>query len=268
MTDVPVFRTRNIRHAIAIGLLACSSLAAAEPYGYYDPARHEDSESDVEPFTGDASVSFADVSGNTNSRALAADLDATWEQDQWRQRVQLTALNEQSEGEATAERYGGAAQVDRKLAGPGYVFLRGEYESDRFSGYDYRANAATGYGRRLIDDGTVTLDAEAGPGYRYSELEEDGDAEPDPGVADGGELTARGALRAEWAINDSATLQHNLTVETGDLATITTAELRLRTRVLKPLSLQVGYRLRNVTETPADVENTDTRFTVGIAYEF
>lgn len=257
---------RGLRYGLPTApLLILATGVQAEPYGYFDPARQAGEEAVAEPFAGEAALDLADVSGNTESRALAADLALVWEQQRWRERARATAVNEQSSGEATAERYTASGQVDYKLPPAGYLFLLSEYESDRFSGYDYRANAAAGYGRRLLDTDSLTLDAEAGPGYRFSRLEPGRD---DDGAADGGEVTARGTLRLEWAITETASLRQDLVVEAGDEATITTSSTRIRSELLDPMSVQIGYQLRNVSETPEDVESTDTRFTVGIAYEF
>lgn len=44
------------------------------------------------------------------------------------------------------------------------------YENDRFAGFNYRMSETLGYGYRVISQDTLTLDLEAGPGARQTQL--------------------------------------------------------------------------------------------------
>merc|ERR1711964_25825 len=85
----------------------------------------------------------------------------------------------EADEETTAEEYQVALESDYKFDEQQYWFVRGSWEDDRFSGYDFESTLSTGYGNRVWQVGERSfLDLSAGLGYRYNKLEEvndDGD---------------------------------------------------------------------------------------------
>ena len=122
-------------------------------------------------WAGSGELGFVSTSGNTDTSNLTARLGLVNERDKWRHSLGLEALNTESDGETTAERYFAAGQSDYKISEHDYLFGRLSYEDDKFSGYEYRATETVGYGRRVLNADNMTLDLEAGPGARQSKPE-------------------------------------------------------------------------------------------------
>ena len=76
--------------------------------------------------------------------------------------LKLTSLNNEDNNTTTAERYLISGKSDYRLSDISYLFGTVDYEDDRFSGYDYRATEVVGYGRRVLNTETMTLELEAG----------------------------------------------------------------------------------------------------------
>lgn len=115
---------------------------------------------------GTGELGYVATSGNTDTQSLKAKLGLTHERPEWRHTLGLEALNSSEAENTTAERYAGNWQSDYKFTKRDYVFGRLSYETDKFSGYEYRTSEILGYGRRVLEQPSMTLDLEAGAGAR------------------------------------------------------------------------------------------------------
>ncbi len=219
----------------------------------------DQTEDDV--FDGEASLNIVATRGNSDTTTTSGELNLLWDRVNRRDRLSLEALNSHRDEETSAERYFVAAQSDFKLDSRRYIFVLGDYEDDRFSGYEYRANAAVGYGYQVIRTDTTLLEFEAGPGYRYSKASE---ADTD----DGGEVTLRAAVRHEWDFSDTAGFRQDLQTVAGDETVVSRYEAAVVADLINSLALKVAYGLRHVSDAPDDVSRTDQQLTVGVVYGF
>lgn len=133
------------------------------------------------------------------------------------------------------------------------------YEDDKFSGYDYRVSEALGYGRRVIDEPTLMLSLEIGPGARQSKLETGGSDN---------EMTARGAAKLEWKIAETSTFTEDLTTDVGEDVTVTKSITALRAQINGSLATKITYTIKNTSDVPVGVRKTDTETAVTLVYSF
>ncbi len=202
---------------------------------------------------------YVATSGNTDTQSLTAKLGLINERAKWRHTLGLEALNNSDADTTTAERYGANWQSDYKISKRDYLFGRLSYETDKFSGYDYRTSETLGYGRRVLDITNMTLDLEAGAGARQSKLETGG-SENEPIIRLGGKYA--------WQISPNAKFTENLWTEIGEDATITKSVTALQADIVGNLAMKLSFTVVNTSEVPAGVEKTDTETAVALVYGF
>lgn len=249
-------------------LLAVACAAAVLP----GLALAQEAAEDARAWSGDAELAYLLKRGNTKSETLSAKGNAERDGIDWRHIIKLEAANAQQrntstrEDERTAERYFGSYKLDRKLDEANYIFNVLTAEKDRFTGYDYEASYALGYGRRMFDNDLHRLDIEAGPGYRWRQIE--------PGLVAPGEsrkeedAILRLGLRYRLALSETAEFNEELTTEIGEDSTVTRATTSLTTRVTGSLSLRLSHVLRHTTDPAPDAKKSDQEILVGIVYGF
>ena len=210
-------------------------------------------------WAGSGEVGYVATTGNTETSNLVAKLGVTNERVKWRHTLNLEALNSEDDGDTTAERYFASWQSDYKLSEHDYLFGRLAYEDDKFSGYDYRTTQAIGYGRRVLDTETMTLDLEAGPGARQSKLKSDGTEK---------EMILRLAGRYAWQISEHAKFTQDLSSDIGEDATITKSVTALQADVMGNLAMKLSYTVTHTSDVPEDIDKTDTETAVTLVYGF
>jgi putative salt-induced outer membrane protein len=216
---------------------------------------------DVPPggWAGEGELGYTRTTGNTDSESLIVKLGFKRESPQWRLGFNVEAVDRSENDVTSARRYFAAAKSDYKLTQRSYVFGAADYEDDRFSGFDYRANVAIGYGHRVVDGEALTLDLEAGPGARFSRLE--------TGESDT-EATLRLAGNLGWKISPTAKLTEETSAVIGEDSTVYRSLTVLTTKINSDLALRVSYLYKHSTDVPPDTVKTDTETVVTLVYSF
>lgn len=227
----------------------------------------------------DVAVGLTFERGNTAKNALNATFNASHDGVLWRHTLKLEAHNEEEEVESelppfdseyqrTDESYFGSYKADRKLGenSRNYFFNVLTYEKDTFSGFQYQATYALGLGRRFIETERHKLEAEAGPGYRWSCLE------PESGYFDCDNDDNQGILRVAgkyvWTINENVDFRQEVSSDVGSDSVSSRAESVLNAKMTEALSLRLRYLLEHESEVAPGVKESDHLFTVGVAYKF
>ena len=206
-----------------------------------------------------AEIGYVSTSGNTNTETLNAKAMVSTDREQWRHKVEVTALNASDEDVTTAEKYTVEGQSDYKLKDPNYLFGNIAYENDKFSGYQYRVTESIGYGRRVIKEKDLTLDLEIGPGARQSKLD-NGDTES--------ESMLRGAAKLNWTISKTSKFAEIVTIEAGEDVTITKSATSLSSQINGSLLMKLTYIYKQTSDVPVGVDDTDTETAVTLVYSF
>ncbi len=216
---------------------------------------------------GEAELGYVKTGGNTDTSSLNAKAKAEQEVEKWRNTINLGALNNDTDGVTTAERYFITGQTNYKFTKRSYIFGLAGYETDKFSGYDYRASASVGYGNRVVDNKAVTLDLEIAPGWRQSQIEA---TDATPSVTEN-EFIVLGKLNLLWNITDNTKLTEELSTAVGDSekgGTVTRSLTALESQVAGNLFTKISYDIRHASVVPAGKEKTDDIFSVALLYKF
>lgn len=241
----------GLKQATAITAILMSPLATA----------------DAKDWEGEAELGVLKTTGNTEETNVNGRLGLIHEVIEWRNIGNFRSAYSEAEDETTAERYRADLETNYKFDDHQYWFLRGGYEDDRFSGYDFQSSATTGYGNRILRWGDESfLDLSAGVGYRFNKLEE-----PDEdGNRDEEEAIARLAAQLDFALSENALFRQKLSSEIGldENNVITESETSLQANVVGNLSLKIAYRVKHVSDAPPDSDKTDTETSVSLLYGF
>jgi putative salt-induced outer membrane protein len=213
-----------------------------------------------------AELGFVTTTGNTETSTTNAKFDATHEKDAWRRNVHAEAFGASNTDPATdvtthsAERYQLSGKADYKFNEFDYVFGVANYDKDRFSGYNYQATIAAGYGRRVLHEDTMTLDLEIGPGVRKLK-----DSTTDMTDTSG---IVRLAAKYAWQISDTSSFTEDFSSDVSSDLTVTKSVTALTAKVNTSLAMKLTLTVKNNSEVPAGTEKTDTETAVTLVYSF
>ena len=210
-------------------------------------------------WSGEAELGLIYTSGNTETDTVNAKAKIGTEVEKWRHVGEVSALKTSDATGTTAQKFDLKAQSDYKFAEKEYFFGIFTYEDEKFSGYDYRATLAAGYGRRVYNENDMTLDLEAGPGFRHSK--------PEVGSSDT-EFMVRGAAKYAWAITKTSKLTEDLTIEAGDEVTVTKSVTALSSKINGDLAMKISYTIKHTSDVPPLTEKTDTELAVTLVYSY
>ncbi len=220
-----------------------------------------------EDWKGEAELGVLVTTGNTNETNVNGRLSLTQELEKWRNSGELSSLYSSTRGVTTAEQYSATGETNYKFSEQQFWFLRGAYDSQRFSGFRYRTSVSTGYGNRVWKSGKRSfLDLTAGAGYRYNRLEQpnaSGEmAEKDP--------IGRFGLQFDYGLSPTALFRQKLNTEIGlsSQDTITESETSLQATVVNNISMKVAYRVKHFSNPPANSASMDTQTSLSLLYGF
>lgn len=210
-------------------------------------------------YKGEINLGYVSTSGNTDTQTLSFKAEAEASYKNWAQLIRLEALNSSDNNVRTAERYAGLLKTDYNFTKRSYAFGLLGYESDKFNGYKYQSSIAIGYGYKALDEKSVWLNLEAGPGGRFSKL--------DSGEQQN-EVTALLAGRFGWQISDNALFEQDLSSEIGEDTTITRSRTALTANIIGSFAMRLSYRIRYNSEPPPETKHRDTEALASLVYKF
>jgi putative salt-induced outer membrane protein len=203
---------------------------------------------------------FVKTTGNTETDSLNLKSAVENERPMWHHHVEFNALRKRDKKVTSAERYFFNAQSNYKISERGYIFGVFTYEDDRFSGFDYIASVAGGYGHKVIDRENMLLKLEGGAGGRESKLEGAEKAD-DEGIV-------RGALDFNWDITKTANFSQTLSTEIGSRDSITRSVTALTFQIIGNLAARITYTVKHTSDPPQDKEKTDSETAITLVYKF
>jgi len=207
-------------------------------------------------------------SGNTSAASIKAGLNADHETQNWICVYFAEMLYKESAAagetrDVSAQRFYSSAQFDYKLRRPGRrLFMYGDYEDDRFTGYEHRASLAAGWSQRLWRDEDSEFRYSIGPGYSFVDVENDVSDEINNGMI----VRASAEYKYHW--NSGAKLRQFLSTEAGGENTKSRSETSLSANVFGSLAMKLSFVLNHETETADDVDPLSTETSVALVYQF
>lgn len=209
----------------------------------------------------DLSVAFGYVgtTGNTDTTAINAEVLGALRTGRWTNNLKYQAMGAQEDSETTAERYYVEEKSDFSLTDNSYLFGRGTYTDDRYSGFEYQASVAGGYGHYFARSDAFTVQAFGGAGYRENSI---------VGADKEGEAIFTVGESLEWQISESTALTQSLTSDIGSDLTVSRFEIGLVSNIIDRIATKIAFQARNTSEVPEGNKKTDTQTSVSLVYTF
>ena len=242
----------DLRQAVAITAVAIAPFASAQ---------------EADNWKGETELGVLITSGTTEETNINGRLGLLHEVESWRNSGEFRTNYSETEDETTTEKYLAELETNYKFDKNQYWFLRGSYEDDRFSGYDFESTVTTGYGNRVWNSGERSfLDLSVGGGYRYNRLEMVNAKGEDTEK----EAIARLAGKFDYALTANSLFRQKLSTEIGldDSNTVTESETSLQANVIGNLSMKAAFRVKHLSDPPVGSENTDTETSLSLLYGF
>lgn len=221
------------------------------------------------------------TSGNTETTSIKGGIAAKQNLENWKNEYKLSGFYKENEVEVngvkkdqrTNEKYTASAQGNYKLDEKhSYLFVYGGHTSDYFGAFRNESVISVGYGRRLLDESDMTLDAEIGPGYKYFKYQDystevDKNGTPLAGKYEG-EMIALAKANFAWQVSEAAKFTQLVAVEYGSSNTKTRSESALLTKINDSLQMKVGFNITHNSDVGEGQENTDTETALTLVYSF
>ena len=209
----------------------------------------------------EASIAFGYVgtSGNTDTDTYNTEVLFTLNTERLVHNLKFQALGSQENSQAKAERYFLQDKSDFNLDEDQYLYVKGSYTDDRFSGFDYQATVSGGYGRHRIMNDRFELQGFGGLGYRENDI---------IGAGTEGEGIITLGEDFKWAISDNAELVQSFNTEIGETRTVSIFELGLETNIIGDITTKIAFQARNNSDVPVGRKKTDTLTSVSLVYSF
>lgn len=209
------------------------------------------------------------TSGNTKGTSITGKIDSKQELKQWSNEYAFAAFYKEDEltnaagdkvSEKSAERFFVSGKGGYKLdSDHAKLFVFGSYTDDTFGAYTKYALASVGYGDRIYQDDSKTLDAEIGPGYFTGRTSDD--------RTENGAMV-RGAATLNWKLSDTADFKQTLSVEMGENNTRTGAESSVSARINGKMQMKAAFLVMNDSDVPVGKKKTDTQTSLTLVYSF
>ncbi|NWO03349.1 MAG: DUF481 domain-containing protein [Idiomarinaceae bacterium] len=261
-----------MRLSLLFASLFLPVVASAQTF-MFDDADDIDTET-VEEWEASAEFGLLYTSGNTETESLKGKFTASRDVQNWRHKgvfdYYTSEQENQDTGESveTADRMFISAQSNYKFAPDSRdsLFVFGSYEEDEFSGFNYQATVATGYGARYRYDQDIYADYEIGPGYSRTKPVQ---VEGEPPVESDGSMILRVAGSLNWKISENSRFSALLSSEVGEDNTKSKAELSVSANINSSLAMKVSLGANHNSQVADEsIEKLDTETAVTLVYSF
>ncbi len=220
------------------------------------------------------------TSGNTETQSYKSKLDVKHELTSWRNHYILEGLYKRDkvdvdndgtitqENSTTAEKYFASAQGDYILNKEhAALFIYGEYDKNRFSGFDYQYTIALGYSNRLFTRDNSYLAYNIGPGMTSDK------PEAVAGVSQDSEDTFIVRMSGEYVYEFSDNAKFTQTLSSNyatkdDRNTKTKSVSSVTAQLMSSLALRASYTIDYNSEAPVGRKHADTETSLTVVYNF
>jgi putative salt-induced outer membrane protein len=211
------------------------------------------------------------TTGNTDAVSAKTAINVEQEFTEWRteyvvdaqyQRSQFEDDEGEKQRETTEQQIFLSYQGNYKLEEPNKTFfMLGSYNDERFNGYNYQITAVTGYGWRLLEDKTNTVDIEIGPGYTWNEF--------DNGDKQQGTIF-HGAFKYEKQLTVATRFKQDVTIDASfsGANSKTKLESSLIADINGRLAMKVSLFVEYNTKPDEDIRSVDTETGITLVYSF
>jgi len=208
---------------------------------------------------GEGEIGAFKTTGNTNSSGVSVGLKLDRSGVYWQHKLQFAADYQKTSGVVSREQYSASYSPRYTLSDRFFAYGLGQFESDRFQGYDSRYSLSPGFGYRVFNTDRLKLSIEGGPAIRWTNYVD----EPNRTTA-----SALGSLDFAWRATRSLSLTQQASAYLDTDNSTFTSTTSLEAGMLKGLKARFSYRYEHDTDPPNAARQTDTLSRFTLVYGF
>jgi len=214
---------------------------------------------------GEAELGATLTTGNTETSSFKARLALKQELGNWENEYVFEGLYKEDEDKVSAKRFLFGVQGNYQIDDVSYLFANTNYEIDPFTGYDFTSTTAAGYGYRFIDTKSMSLKAEAGPGYIYQQFDDQTALTED----DDHEASAVAHVVVDFRakLSNSAKFQQKFVADWGSKLDAR-SETSLSANIIGALAMKFAVIVRYNSNPLNEKKSTDTETNMTLLYGF
>jgi putative salt-induced outer membrane protein len=208
---------------------------------------------------GEGEIGAFNSTGNTSSAGVSLGLKLERDGVYWQHKLQFASDYQKTSGVVSREQYSASYSPRYTLSDRLYAYGLGQFENDRFQGYDSRFSLSPGFGYRVSNTDKLRLSFEGGPALRFTDY------------TDGRNRTtasALGSVDLAWKATRSLSLTQQASAYLDSDNSTFTSTTSLEAGMLKGLKARVSYRYEHDTDPPDGSRQTDTLSRFSLVYGF
>ncbi len=213
----------------------------------------------TELWTGEVELGGSRSTGNTDTLAFYGAVRANREGLKWTHALAARLDFQQTNGATVADRIRANWEPGYKMRDDLFAYGLGQYERDRFLGYDHRLTLSAGLGFTLLSTPKMKLDLSGGPALRQTFFTADGDDTT---------LLGRAALAYHWQISPTLLLSQNGSIYFEGSRNNAISTTSLETQLVKRLKARFSYDLQYEKNDIAGRKPLDTTSRATLVYSF
>ncbi len=210
-------------------------------------------------WTGEVELGGSRATGNTNLLTFYGGLKLNREGLRWTHAFSARIDFQESDGRTMADRLRADWQPGYKIREGFFLYGLGQYERDRFLGYNHRGTASAGVGFTLVNSAKLRLDLLGGPALRHTVYSDDGSKTIGAG---------RASLAFRWQVSPTFRVTQDAAfyVEGSRNNAISTSTIE--TQLVGNLKARLSYDLQYEKNDLPGRKPLDTTSRATIAYSF
>lgn len=219
----------------------------------------------IEPerFSGSVEFGFTYEQDNQVTKAVNGRLILDYDEpDKYNINSDLDFEFEDEDGETSTEKYRWQLQSDYNLDPANLMFARSDVSRSQFSSYEQENVFTVGYGRIFLNNEKHKLNAEIGPGYRFSVPNFGEDAVSIDG------FIVRTRLNYERVITDSLQVKVDTVLEAGHSNSVYSLSFKAQNRIYQELYLTFSFEYKFTENVPVDTVNKEVSSGLSLLYAF
>ena len=198
-------------------------------------------------------------SGNTQTESLYSKASTYFQINQkFSNKASIRAENKKENKIRTKEEYLIKNQTKYNINQKHYSFLELEFNSDRFSGFNYRLFETLGYGYNVLNSDKTNLSIESGAGLSQTKFTNNNKE---------GAWLAKFGLNFDHQFNNASFIQE-LDIAFNDENTVSNSDSGLKVILSDQLYLKLGLILEHQSNVEPNIKKLDSRTSLVIGYDF
>jgi putative salt-induced outer membrane protein len=198
--------------------------------------------------------------GRTERQTLALGFEARNEHDRWRHDIDADIDFIRNDADTLQRDIEASAQSRYTFNTRWFSFGRLKYEDERPSPFRFRTTEIVGLGYRVIDRDNLTLDIQAGPGLRQTEIAASNEIINEGIALLASELSAR--------LSDTARFTNDNELTVGTERTTLESKAAIAISVIWSIETELSVSLKHDTNLPGEEANTDVKTAIALVYGF